>query len=437
MKNKFLRGVIGWGVSIALILLIGASTVVAQQKVTLRVAHAWPAERLPAQVEFDKWFMKKYPNIIVKRENYPWADYKQKIMTMAASGTLPDVFYMQDSWSQFWIFYGMTRSIEPFIKNDPEFKRELFYSGSLAPFIWKGELHGLPYDWNTVGTLAYNVDMFDKAGLPYPDENWTFKGEFLETAKKLTKDTNGDGKIDQWGYVDNNWWGYSSAHAHLLPFGGTFVEVYPDKSPAPKETLITKPESIEALQWWADLILKYKVSPTLAQQEAMVNPWYSGKIGMTVGYSWCYEWTKYTPFKWDIAHQPKGPNGRFVEACGSGYAISKTTKHIKEAWTYFREYLSLEGVKKLLLTFGVPARKAGWKAFAERPDLPKHYASVFHKSYEYSIVSPTRVPPKAWQILSDEVQLVLLGKKTAAEAAKTIKEKVDPILAENPLLKAQ
>ena len=50
-------------------------------------------------------------------------------------------------------------------------------------------LYGLAYG------LFYNKKLFEKAGLQ-PPKTWS---EFVDTAKKLTKDTNGDGKIDQWG----------------------------------------------------------------------------------------------------------------------------------------------------------------------------------------------------------------------------------------------
>ena len=56
--------------------------------------------------------------------------------------------------------------------------------------------------------MYYNKDMFDKYKLPYPDETWDWD-KYLEVAKKLTLDTNGDGQIDQWGTtLDMRWQDY-------------------------------------------------------------------------------------------------------------------------------------------------------------------------------------------------------------------------------------
>ena len=40
--------------------------------------------------------------------------------------------------------------------------------------------------------------MFDAAGIPYPDETWDWD-KLVEVGKQLTKDTDGDGTVDQWG----------------------------------------------------------------------------------------------------------------------------------------------------------------------------------------------------------------------------------------------
>ena len=59
-----------------------------------------------------------------------------------------------------------------------------------------GDLYALPKD-ASVFAYAYNKDLFDEAGLDYPDpENPYTYDEFVEVCKKLTKDTDGDGLYD-------------------------------------------------------------------------------------------------------------------------------------------------------------------------------------------------------------------------------------------------
>ena len=60
-----------------------------------------------------------------------------------------------------------------------------------------GTQFGLPRDLNVIA-LYYNKDMFDAAGVAYPDDTWDW-AKLVEVGKQLTKDTNGDGTPDQWG----------------------------------------------------------------------------------------------------------------------------------------------------------------------------------------------------------------------------------------------
>ena len=68
---------------------------------------------------------------------------------------------------------------------------------TLDMYRFDGKLYAIPSGVSTT-LLFYNKDMFDAAGAAYPDESWTWN-EYIETAKKLTRDTNSDGKIDVWG----------------------------------------------------------------------------------------------------------------------------------------------------------------------------------------------------------------------------------------------
>src|SRR5260370_18341401 len=60
-----------------------------------------------------------------------------------------------------------------------------------------GALHALPKGSPPLA-LAYNKTLFDRAGIPYPTDDWTWD-DFLRVARALTRDTRGDGAIDQWG----------------------------------------------------------------------------------------------------------------------------------------------------------------------------------------------------------------------------------------------
>jgi len=61
-----------------------------------------------------------------------------------------------------------------------------------------GKLIALPW-FGDVRPLIYRKDLLQAAGVPEPTGSWTWD-EFLTYAKKLTRDLNGDGIIDQYGF---------------------------------------------------------------------------------------------------------------------------------------------------------------------------------------------------------------------------------------------
>lgn len=316
------------------------SGVQAQETVVLRFADTpYAPDVMKKMEEFFKIFAERYPNIKVEVERYDFNNFQEKLTIQAAGADLPDVFYLQDPWVRRWVQEGQLMDLTPFIKRDAELvKPDDFYSIALKLVSWKGGIYGIPEDVSPLGIHLYNVGLFDEAGLSYPSEDWTLEGEFLEACKKLTKDTNGNGEIDQFGYFSESIEGLVVSPefeaVYLMPFGGRFLN--DDET----ECLLTKPESIKALQWWVDLMYKYHVFPTPAEAAAYkpgLSMLGSDKVGMSFGYPWADAMLmKYPECKWDVMYAPKGPAGRFSSVNGSCFAIAKSTEHPEEAWIFLR-----------------------------------------------------------------------------------------------------
>ena len=98
--------------------------------------------------------------------------------------------------------------LKPFIDRDGYDLTQLADQG-VADFTTAGGQYGLPRDLNVIA-LYYNKAMFDAAGVAYPDDTWDW-AKLVDAAKKLTKDTDGDGTMDQWGFytettdMENYW----------------------------------------------------------------------------------------------------------------------------------------------------------------------------------------------------------------------------------------
>ncbi|MDQ5851700.1 MAG: extracellular solute-binding protein, partial [Chloroflexota bacterium] len=212
-------------------------------QVEISVAHAWDATFWERQVQFDEQFMKRHPNIRVKGENTPWGEFLQKYLAQIAGGAAPDLMYVHFSWAQQLITQGSMIPLDDYIAQQKDFKLDDFTKPSLVSYRRDGKLYGIPYDEGP-GILFYNQEIFDKAGVKYPDESWTLD-TLKETALKLTSGE-GPNKVFGLGSLPSPGDG-AMAPAWLFPFGAQYVS-----EPQEDKCLITSPEAVKTMQYWEE-----------------------------------------------------------------------------------------------------------------------------------------------------------------------------------------
>ena len=153
-------------------------------------------------------FMKVHPEIKIETWNEPWDNYFTKIQALWASGdskAVPDIAFL---WpTPRYAAEGVLENLDSYIQKSG-YDLNDYWPGLLESAKYNGSVYGLPRDIES-NVLYYNKDMFDKAGVKYPDENWTWD-DLLAAAEKLTvKDASGkvtqyalamenNGKYDKW-----------------------------------------------------------------------------------------------------------------------------------------------------------------------------------------------------------------------------------------------
>ena len=193
--------------------------------------------------------------IRVKMQIIPWSTYYDKLLLSLAYGGAPDVFICHANRIAEFARYGVFRPLDDLIEADKGFN-----SSDFLPNIWKagqyaGKQVGLPLDCHPQG-LYYNLKLFrearivDAQGNPKPPETWE---EFLDAARRLTKDKDRDGRPDQWGFaftwLRTNWITFISQH------GGSIL------SPDLKRAALADPPAVRATQQMCDIISRYRVAP--------------------------------------------------------------------------------------------------------------------------------------------------------------------------------
>ena len=149
-------------------------------------------------------FKLKYPNVTIEPQFVPqpsWGEYNTSFINQVATGAAPDIMFSAIEGFAETANRGLLRDLGPLIDADPTAKAVL---DELDPNLLDGmrtrstgQLNFFPTEWNNI-VVYYNKDMFDKAGVAYPADDWTW-ADFRETAKKLTiADANGN--VTQYGY---------------------------------------------------------------------------------------------------------------------------------------------------------------------------------------------------------------------------------------------
>ncbi len=219
-------------------------------------------------------------------------------------------------------------NLGPLIEKDKGFDLNDFYSKVVDLCKFEGRLYALPREFASV-VMFFNKTMFDKYGVEHPRPDWTWD-DFLEVAQRLTKDTDGDGRVDQWGYIGGLEW-EAVRNSWIWQAGGN---VFNDDL---TESLMDSPEAIKAVQFVTDLVTKYHVSPRPGHQhQDTLKMFKSGKLAMFPHSRPIVPAIReIKTFQWDVAHLPTGKERvTLIGTCG--YAISAQTRYPQEAWEFLK-----------------------------------------------------------------------------------------------------
>lgn len=315
-----------------LTLLLVVSLVSVLQAVTLEYWTWDPDLKERTETMIGK-FEAENPGIEINLTVMEPGDYWTKIRLMAMTKKLPDVFNMSSGYLEEWSSNGFLYNLDEFVAND--LNEEDFYLNLIEggkKIANKNNAYAVPFALVTT-VLFYNKDMFDAAGIAYPDSNWTWN-EFLVAAKKLTIDKDNDGKTDQWGF----WlYGrYAHTESWIYRNGGEIVN---------RETMRFEPDAnaLETLEFLSKLVNEYKVAPMpkdmagVRQQDVFPR----GLAAMWIDGSWNIDNNRIIAgdtVNWGIAEVPLGPNGD----ANTSYswpdftAISATTKNAEAAWKFLK-----------------------------------------------------------------------------------------------------
>jgi len=132
-----------------------------------------------------KDFHSQHPNVTINVSSGAAVtdDLLQKLSAGFAGNTYPDISYAFGSWASELGGSGRTLDITDKVK-DPAVKWDEFPAAGRQTATPQGRTIGFPAIVDNL-VLLYNKTVFDKAGVAYPTNDWTWD-QFRDAAKKLT-----------------------------------------------------------------------------------------------------------------------------------------------------------------------------------------------------------------------------------------------------------
>lgn len=343
--------------AVALLLLLAGMLAYQQQKtVELRVGvfagSNWdvPDGDSYAVVEAAiKRFEAKHPGVKVtyvsgiKKE-----DYSEWLAEKLLAGEEPDVFVVPGADFNMYAAMGALQDLSDFGNQDKQFSWDVYYPAALDYGRYDGRVYGLPV--TSVPTLMFvNKTLLAREGIAIPGNDWTWQ-DFLEICRRVTKDTDGDGVLDQFGFYDYDW---------KLAVVTNGVELFREDGRA---SYFASSRMEEAVQFLLQLHNAQRGREVTAKDFDMgrvaFRPFTFAEYRTYKPYPWRIK--KYSSFEWDCIKLPAGPSGDNVSNLQTMLmGMSAKSGHRELAWLLLKEICYAPESQQLMLTKtqGLPSRR--------------------------------------------------------------------------------
>ena len=251
--------------------------------------------------------------IVVSTEVNPWAVIDDTLLPALSSGDGPDIVAMPAERLPVYAARGAFAPLDDFY-SDPANNAENVNPGAVDMITVEGTKFGVPTGFVPLA-VYYNKALFEAAGITEAPATWD---DWVEAAKALTVDENGDGTPEQYGVVLPD---HATVANGLWPSlfygnGGDIVE-------GGDTAVIDSPENAETLEFWKSAIVDDKISPTGVDGIEADGLFSGGKAAMTIGGPWMVFIAADNNIDYGIAPIPAGPVEQASSAIGVSMAITE------------------------------------------------------------------------------------------------------------------
>ena len=337
MKRRFPRMI---AAALALTLLLSVTGCGSSDGKTHLTFQIWDiAQRDGMQAMCDA-YTAQHPDVVIEVQVTSWSEYWTKLEAAAESNTMPDIYWMHTDQILYYADFGILADLtDLYDAEDPNFYADHYSEISLSNASGTdGKLYGVPKDKDNV-LLVYNKEMFDAAGVAYPDESWTWDDMEAASAQIYQK----TGKYGYMAYSDEQlgYWNFVYQNGGYILDENNVYAGY------------TQPATAEAIKYYVGLQQNdWCPNQAYFAETTPGTAFFSEQGAMFLEGNWnlLNELKNYPEMvgKWDIAVLPKCPNpvsgdGRATISNGLCYSTAAKGKNLEVVKDVLRFFGSEEG----------------------------------------------------------------------------------------------
>ncbi len=363
-------------------------------------------------------FEERNPGIRVQLE--ATADATRIFLTDAAAGTPPDVMYTGTEFLAQLVEKRIVQPLDERVTSDGV-DLGIYYPQTVKALEFNDKLYAIPIHFST-DCLFYNKRLFDKAGVPYPDESWTWQ-TYADAATTLGERLNGKGRKEVFGCLMPD---------PLLTMATYGARIFNEDG---TRCTANSPEALKAFEFCLSLLGKQAPSHAQAMDTNDMQLFLNQKLAMYIGRTWqlprFLETMKDIP--WDVAPVPKGSVRACIFAVG-GNCVARGSRHLDAAWAFTKFFSSIEGQKLMGAQKNcVPAIVSLATDKTRFLGSPPDSMHVFLDAVQYAA---RPIPDLAWQsefayrIWFPSLEMAKVNKMTPLAALQSIQDRGNDLVAQ-------
>lgn len=371
-----------------------------------------------------------HPEVVIDVQVTSWGEYWTKLEASAESNTMPDIFWMHTNEILKYSDFGMLADLTD-LYDDPAYYTGHYSEISLSNAQGSdGRMYGIPKDKDNV-CLVYNREMFDAAGVSYPDESWTWD-DLTEASQEIYDAT---GKYGYMAYADDQlgYWNF------VYQKGGYILNE--DKTTAGFD----QPATIDAMKFYIGLqSTDWCPDQNYFAETSPGTAFFSEQGAMFLEGSWnlLAEMQNYPDMigKWDIAVLPACPDpaqgdGRASISNGLCYATAARGKNleiVKDVLKFFGE----EEAQRIQGESGaaIPAYEGledAWVGVFDQFDFKLNVPAVIDQ-FDYAVQSVNNAARPSWKNRVTEIlNSICVGTTDIDSGLAAMQECIDTATAES------